>query len=248
MTSVSTIYPKAKTLMSVGPVNWLPGSLNGCLPFFSVQNGVLFLRADDPNLYGITFQGGLMSLPPVKVLSVGSDGTIIPRRRVGNKGYNFYSAPWCIPTLPCRDIGKHVEITSIDPSVYSYIAAFYQNLSSSLTDFNLEESGYAKQYQVVYGNQYNIINGKLIFGGTRNSTPGVGGVNVLTQTTSPNISTSDSYTYDGSPLRTYQQPYNTFYAIDTPIVISAIDSTNGDTKLYFVLQNSVAVYNSPNYS
>ena len=252
MSSMSTIYPKAKTLMSVGPVNWLPGSLNGCLPFFSVQNGVLFLRADDPNLYGITFQGGLMSLPPVRVLSIGSDGTTIPRRRLGNKGFNFYSAPWCIPTMPCRDTGKHVEITSIDPSVYSYIAAFYQNLTGSaviLTDFNLEASGFTKQYQIVYGNQYNNVNGRMYFGGTINSTPGVGGVNVLTQTTSPNISITDPYTYDGTPpITTYQQPYNTFYAIDTPITISAIDSSNNGLKLYFVLQNSVAVYNSPNYS
>jgi len=251
MSSISTNYPKAKTLMSVGPVNWLPGSINGCLPFFSVQNGVLFFRADDPNLYGITYQGGLMSLPPVRVLSIGSDGTIIPRRRLGNKGYNFYSAPWCIPTLPCRDTGKRVEITSIDSSIYLYIAAFYQNLTGSailLTDFNLESSGYTKQYQVVYGNQYNNTNGVLYFGGTTNSIPGVGGVNVLTQTTSPNISISETYTYDGSPLTTYQQPYNTFYAIDTPITISAIDSSNNNTKLYFVLQNSVGVYNSPNFN
>jgi len=241
MSSMSTQYPKAKTMMSVGPVNWLPGSLIGCLPFFSVQNGVLYFRADDPNLYGITFQGGLISIPHV---------TVNGKQRLGNKGYNFYSAPWCIPTLPCRDTGKRVEVDSIDPSIFTYIVAFYKNLTGSaiiLTNFKTETSGYVKQYQVVYGNQYNNTGGKLYFGASATPNPGTGGVSSLVQTTSPNISITDPYKYDGPAITTYQQPYNTFYAIDTPITISAIDSSN-NTKIYFVLQNSVAVYNSPNFN
>jgi hypothetical protein len=245
---MSTIYPKAKSMVSVGPVNWLPGSLTGALPFFSVQNGVLYFRADDPNLYGIIFQGGLMSLPSVAVKTVGSTN---PRIRLGNKGYNFYSAPWCIPTLPCRDTGKRVEITSIDPTIFTYITSFYKNLTGStvnLQNFSLEDSGYAKQYQVVYGNQYNNVNGKLIFGGTKSSNPGMGGVNTVSSIVSPNISITQPYTYDDlvNPITTYQQPYNTFYAIDTPMTISAVDDTGN--RLYFVLQNPVSVFNAPNFS
>jgi hypothetical protein len=242
MSSMSTQYPRSKGLVSVSPINWLPGSVNGALPFFSVQNGVLYFRADDPNLYGITYQGGLMSVPPVCVNN---------RKRLGNKGYNFYSAPWCIPTLACRDTGKRVEVTSIHPSIYTYIESFYKNLTGSLitlTNFDVVSMGYAKQYQIVYGNQYNNVSGRLYFGGTGTSTPGTGGVDSLIQVTSPNINVSKAYTYDGSPLPTYQQPYNTFYAIDTPIIISAVDSSNESTKLYFTLQNQTTTYNSPNFS
>lgn len=242
MTSQLRTYPVSKGMVSVAPVTWLPGALSATLPFFSVQNGVLYFRADDPNLYGIIYQGGLMAVPQVSINN---------NIKVGNKGRNFYSAPWCIPTLPSRDTGKRVEVTSLDPSIYTYIASLYlllTNSNSTLTSFTLEKTGWAKQYQIVYGNQYTNVNGALYFGATNDANQGIGGVPTQTTTTAPNISTTASHTYNGTALPVVQQVYNTFFAIDTPITISAIDTSNGDKKVYFTLMNAVSNYNGPVYN
>lgn len=239
MTSQLRSYPGAKSMVSVAPVSFLPGALNASLPFFSVQNGRLYFRADDPNLYGIVYQGGLTAVPRVNYNN---------RIRAGNKGCNFYSAPWCIPTLPCRDTGKRVQVESIDSSIYSYLVALYIQLtngSQTLTQFTLEKTGWAKQYQIQYGNQYTNVNGAIYFGGSNDENPGTAGVSVLTQVSSPLLSSTENFTYNGASIQTWQQPYNTFFAIDTPIVISAIDTSNGDKKVYFTLHNSVSQFNAP---
>lgn len=236
--------------MSVNPVNWIPGTLNGAFPFFSVQSNTLYFRADDVNIYGINFGGGVTTLPSVYYAT---DPTPV---RAGNQGRNFYSAPWAIPTLPARDTGKRVEVTVIDPSIYSYIHSFYTLLTTdpsqpeipsvNLQDFSLVQSGWARQYQLINRNQTTHTNGILYFGA---NTTGVqetslGGVASSSMIQSPNISETQSYTYDGSLLPTWQQPYNTFYAIDTPIVFSAIDVNNNNTLLYFTFENTAQVYNN----
>jgi hypothetical protein len=227
--------------MSVSPVTWLPGTLTGTLPFFSVQNGVLYFRADDPNLYGISFNGGLLHPPKVNIR-----GSV----KVGNKGRNFYSAPWSIPTLPCRDTGKREEVTSVDNSIFQYIKAFYTQLTNSLIDlddFRLETPGYARKYQVVNGNLYTIVNGALYFGGTSTQANSIGGVDSLSALQAPLLSGTDlpnnEVIYDGDSIRVYQLPYNTFYAIDSPVIISAVDRNNDDTRIFLTLQNNVTVYN-----
>lgn len=240
MTSSLKRFPDPKTLVSVHPVSWLPGTLTGTIPFFSVEDGVLYLRSDDPNLYGITYNGGLTQPPKVKINNV---------IKVGNKGRNFYSAPWSIPTLPCRDTGKRVEVTSIDPSVYSYITAFYSLLTNSsvnLTNFSVTTKGYARQYQVVNGNMYTNVNGSIYFGGTNVQNGTIGGVSVKSTQSAPLVSGVDlgrnEIIYNGTSITTYQLPYNTFFAIDSPVTIKATDSTSGNT-LYFTLQNTTSVYN-----
>ena len=62
-------------------------------------------------------------------------------------------------------------------------------------------------------------------------------------------SISDDFTYNGTAiLNVYQMPYNSFCAIDSPIVISAIDSSNPSAqRIYFTLLNGVAVYNGTVY-
>lgn len=239
MTSQLRAFPNSRGMVSVAPISWLPGALNATLPFFSVQNGVLYFRADDPNLYGIVYQGGLTAVPRVNYNN---------RIRAGNKGCNFYSAPWCIPTLPCRDTGKRVEVSSIHSSIFSYLTNLYlllTNGAATLTNFTLEKPGWAKQYQVIYGNQYTNVNGAIYFGGTNTENPGLAGVSVLTAVSSPLLSATENFTYNGSAISTWQQPYNTFFGIDTPIVISAVDTSNNDTKVFFTLQNSVSNYNAP---
>ena len=90
------------------------------LPFFSLNQstnpGTLYLRADDPNLYGIMYSGGQQN-PVVEKNGV---------QKPANKGCNFYSAPWCISTLPARELGNRVQITSVDISVYNYFTQLYK--------------------------------------------------------------------------------------------------------------------------
>jgi hypothetical protein len=251
MSSLLSSYSSSKvTLMSVYPVSWVPGSLNGCLPFFSVQNNTLYFRADDPNIYGINFAGGLTTLPSIYY---GTDSSPV---RIGNKGRNFYSAPWAIPTLPAKDTGKRVEVTSVDPSIYTYIQTFYKLLTTdpqtpntlnvNLQNFQLVKTGWAKQYQITNAKQNVNKNGTLYFGGNTNGPQAIslGGVAELSRVTSPNLSSTLNYYYNGESLPTWQQSYNTFYALDTPVVISAVDVNNNNTTIYFSLENPVQVYNN----
>ena len=251
MSSLISSYANSKTtLMSVYPVTWIPGSLTGTLPFFSVQSNTLYFRADDPNLYGINFSGGVASLPPVFLTT---DNKI----HVGNKGRNFYSAPWAIPTFPSKDTGKRIEVKAVDPSIYTYIQSFYLSLTNDTTEpnpiqpitldnFKLEQTAWAKQYQITNANQNANVNGVLYFGAnpTKLQNSGVGGVAKLTEVSVPNLSSTLTSVYNGSPLTAWQQPYNTFYALDTPLIISAIDTNNSNTKLYFTLENTVQLYNN----
>lgn len=243
MAAIQRDYPNAKGKMSVAPVQWLPGALASMLPFFAVVNehpGALFLRADDPNLYGV-YTAGLLNTPVVE-----KNGTA----KNANKGYNFYSAPWCIPTLPARDLGRRTEITSIHSSVVDYITALYTLVGSTtitLTDWTLEQKGYVKSYQILQGSSYTNVGSSTYFGGAREPYIQVSGVSEQTEVSSPLI--TDDFTYNGTDIITYQLPYNTFYAVDTPIVLSAVDSANPDSpKIYFTLLNNVILYNGPNYN
>lgn len=243
MAAIQREYPAAKGKMSVAPVQWLPGALASMLPFFAVVNehpGALFLRADDPNIYGV-YTAGLMTTPIVLKNNSGKSS---------NKGYNFYSAPWCIPTLPARDIETRIEITSVHSSVLEYITALYSLVGVTpitLTDWKLEQKGYVKAYQVLQGSSYVNVGGTTYFGGAKEPYTQVSGVSEQTEVSSPLI--SDDFTYNGSTILTYQLPYNTFYAVDTPIVLSAVDSSHPDSpKLYFTLLNNVTLYNGPNYN
>ena len=150
MSSLLSSYSNSKiTLMSVYPVNWIPGSLNGCLPFFSVQNNTLYLRADDPNIYGINFAGGLTTLPSVYY------GTDTSPVRVGNKGRNFYSAPWAIPTLPAKDTGKPSSTDAESSESKSGGAKFMGAKKAATTDTESltvsAESGSAKPKGGLFG-------------------------------------------------------------------------------------------------
>jgi hypothetical protein len=244
MTSVVQAYaPPPKGKMSVAPVQWLPGALSSMLPFFAIKDttpGVLYLRADDPNLCGI-YTTGLMNSPVVK-----KNDTIVN----ANKGYNFYSAPWCIQTLPCRDLGRRYEITSIDSSVTEYITALYALIGTTdiaLTDWKFEQPGYVKGYQVLEGSRYTTVNGTTYFGAASMPYIQVSGVSALTKVNEPLI-TCD-FTFNGPTIEAYQLPYNTFYAVDTPIVVSAIDANNpAANRIYFTLLNAVTLYNNPNYN
>lgn len=240
MTSVLQVSNPAKGKMSVSAVQWLPGALSSMLPFFAVNNNTLFLRADDPNIYGI-YTAGLSTSPVVE-----KDGI----KHSANKGFNFYSAPWCISTLPSRDLGRRIEIMNVDQSVYDYITALYALIgvtSITLTDWKFEQSGFAKSYQVLQGNSYVDISNTVYFGGTTTPYEQVSGIGEITPVESPLI--TDDFTFNGPKILTYQLPYNRYYAVDTPIIISAVDSSHPDTpRIYFTLLNGVSVNNNPNYN
>lgn len=243
MTTVIRDFPGPKPKMSVAPVQWLPGALSAMLPFFSMpdpSNGTLYLRADDPNIYGVNVTG-LQNTPVVQKGGI---------QKPSNKGFNFYSAPWCIPTLPSRDVGRRVEVTAVHPSVTEYISALYTLVGTtgvSLTDWQFEKSGYAKVYQVLQGSSYVNVNGTTYFGAAALPNTQVSGVSELSLVQSPLISCDFTFDASGS-IPTYQMPYNTFYAVDTPIVLSASDSSNPAVdRLYFTLLNNVTVFNGPSY-
>jgi hypothetical protein len=243
MTTVMRDFPLARGKMCVSPVQWLPGALSAMLPFFSInpeEPNTLYLRADDPNIHGV-YTSGLMTSPVVEKSG---------QQTCANKGFNFYAAPWAISTLPARDIGNVTEITNIHESVTDYISALYSLLGSSpivLDNWNLEQGGFVKMYQVLQGDLNTAVGGAMYFGGTRSKTSQVSGVGDLTLIQSPLI-TSD-FTFNGSLIPTYQMPYNTFYAVDTPIVLSAVDTANIEQpRMYFTLLNNVTLYNGPNYN
>lgn len=230
--------------MSVAAIQWIPGALAATLPLFAMTdptNGTLYLRADDPNIYGV-YTGGLQQSPIVEKNGV---------QKGANKGCNFYSAPWCISTLPARDIGHRVEITSLDQSIYDYITALYGIIgraSITLTNWQFEQPGYAKSYQILQGSAYVNVGDATYFGAAKLLNTQVSGVPELTAVDVPLI--SDDFTYNsGTSITTYQMPYNTFYAVDTPIVVSAVDSGNVEApRIYFTLMNNVTMYNGPNYN
>jgi hypothetical protein len=245
MTSVLTVSNPAKTKVSVAPVQWLPGALSSMLPFFAIDSdypGVLFLREDDPNIYGV-YTAGLTS--PV----VEKNGII----KNSNKGYNFYSAPWCIPTLPSRDIGRRTEITYIHSSIYTYITELYKLIGTTpilLTNWRLEQKGFVKAYQVLQGSSYVNVSGTTYFGAAQVPHTQVSGVEEKEQVYASRA-ISDDFTFNAPApfVLTYQLPYNTFYAVDTPIVISAVDSAHPEQpRLYFTLLNNVTLHNGPSYN
>lgn len=248
MTTVIRDYPGPKGKMSVGAIQWIPGALAATLPLFAMtdpSNGKMYLRADDPNIYGV-YTGGLQQSPIIMKNGI---------QKPANKGCNFYSAPWCISTLPARDLGRRVEITSVDQSVYEYITALYGIIGTTpitLTNWQFEKAGYVKSYQILQGSAYVNVGGTTYFGGAKLPNTQVSGVSELTAVDLPLI--TDDFTFGteeepGDPITTYQMPYNTFYAVDTPIVISAVDSSNAETpRIYFTLMNNVTMYNGPNYN
>jgi len=242
MSSVLQVQAPAKGKMSVAPVQWMPGALSAMLPFFATVQadpGVLYLRADDPNLYGV-YTSGLITSPVVEKNNV---------IRSANKGFNFYSAPWAIMPLPCRDLGQRVEITNIHTSVTDYITSLYAIIDGNitLTDWQMEQNGYVKAYQVLQGSAYVNISGTTYFGGAKLPNTQVSGVSETNQVTAPLI--SNDFTFNGPNIVTYQLPYNTFFAVDTPIVLSAVDENNpAKPRVYFTLLNNVTLYNGPNYS
>ena len=243
MTTVIRDFPGPKPKMSVAPVQWLPGALSAMLPFFSMpdpSNGILYLRADDPNLYGVNV-AGIQNTPVVEKGGI---------QKQSNKGYNFYSAPWCIPTLPSRDIGHRVEVTTVHPSVTDYISKLYTLVGVTgitLTDWRVEKSGFVKLYQVLQGSAYVNVSGRTYFGAAALPNTQVSGVSEVALVDVPLISCD--FTFNAAEMiPTYQMPYNTFYAVDTPIVLSASDSSNPSVdRLYFTLLNNVTVFNGPNY-
>lgn len=242
MTTVIRQFPTPKSKMSVQPTNWLPGSLSAALPFYAMDNSKypnrLFFRADDPNIYGIA-SGGLMQTPTITKNNI---------QKSANKGCNFYSAPWCIQLFSSRDNGQRYEIKELDNSIYQYITALYGLVGSStpitLTNWQLEQTGYVKQYQVLQGSAYVNVNGSTYFGATTTTPSVISGVGSLTPVDSPLI--TNDFVFNGIPIPTYQMVYNTFYAIDTPIVISAIDTNNlQGGRIYFTLGNTVTMQNTP---
>jgi len=167
-----------------------------------------------------------------------------------NKGCNFYSAPWSIPTFGSRDTGKQVNITSIDDSVYKYITALYSLVGDleedniNLTGWNLEQNGTVKLYQVLQGSRTTYINNVGYFGATSQLNTQVSGVGTTSVVGSPIISGEFTYDSDVGTITTYQLPYNTFYAVNDPIVISAVDSAHpSNGRLYFTLQNMTSLTN-----
>ena len=251
MSSVLQVQAPAKGKMSVAPVQWMPGALSAMLPFFATVQadpGVLYLRADDPNLYGV-YTSGLITSPVVE------KNNLI---KSANKGYNFYSAPWAIMPLPCRDLGQRVEITHIHASVTNYITALYSLLDGdsdldpsgnhiNLQQWQMEQNGYVKAYQVLQGSSYVNVSGTIYFGGAKLPNTQVSGVPETNQVDSPLI--TNDFTFNGSNIVTYQLPYNTFFAIDTPIVLSAVDINNpSNPRIYFTLLNNVTLFNGPNYN
>jgi hypothetical protein len=243
MTTVMRDYPLAKGKMSVAPVQWLPGALAAMLPFFAIQPeqpNTLFLRADDPNIHGV-YTAGLMTSPVVEKAGV---------QKCANKGFNFYCAPWSIQTLPARDIGTSVEIRSVDKSVTDYITSLYSLLGPTpivLADWKFEQSGFAKLYQVLQGDLNTNRGGTMYFGGAGTTPTQVSGVSELSLVLSPLI--TNDFTFNGALIPTYQMPYNTFYAVETPIILSAVDTANIEQpRLYFTLLNNVTLYNGQNYN
>jgi hypothetical protein len=243
MSSVLQVQAPAKGKMSVAPVQWMPGALSAMLPFFATikaDPGVLYLRADDPNLYGV-YTSGLITSPVVEKKNV---------IRSANKGFNFYSAPWAIMPLPCRDLGQRVEITNIHVSVTDYITTLYSIINGNilLTEWQMEQNGYVKAYQVLQGSSYVNVSGTTYFGGTTLPNTQVSGVPETSQVMSPLISNDFTFNSDIN-IETYQLPYNTFFAVDTPIVLSAVDANNpANPRIYFTLLNNVTLFNGPNYS
>jgi hypothetical protein len=249
MSSVLRTFPVTKNKMSVSAVQWIPGALSATLPLFAVNDTnssakVLYLRADDSNIYGVA--GGNLTQVPTVVYNNAS--------KPANKGRNYYSAPWCIANLPARDTGRRIQINAIDPSIYAYITALYSLIgttSITLGEWQLENNGYVKVYQTLQGSGYTNVNGTVYFGGTTNSDTQVSGDPKLTIVRSPLI--TGDFTYNGTPITTLRMPYNTFCAVDTPIVISAVDTShtyaNSDEnpRIYFTLLNNVALFNGPNY-
>jgi hypothetical protein len=210
------------------------------LPFFAIEDtdpSVLRLRADDPNLYGI-YTSGLLNSPVVM-----KSGQV----RNANKGYNFYSAPWCIPTLSARDLGRRQNITSVHPSVTAYITSLYGLIGTTpiaLTDWNLEQEGYVKAYQILEGSRYVQINTRTYFGAAALPNTQVSGVDTLTTMQEPLI--TNDFTFNGTTVPALRLPYNTFYAIDTPIVLSALDANNtSNQRIYFTLLNTTTLTNNP---
>jgi hypothetical protein len=245
MTTVTRQYPLAKSKVAVNPIQWIPGALSATLPFFAISSptsNTLCLRADDPNIYGV-YAVGLQQSPVVSVNSI---------TKPSNKGYNFYSAPWCIGTLPAQDLGKRIIITAIDSSVYQYITDLYGLLGGqvppiTLDNWRLEQEGYIKLYQLLQGSQFVNVGTSTYFGGQTAFPSAVNGVSEYVPLSVKSI--SNDFTYNGTNiLNVYRMPYNTFCAVDSPIIISAVDSTNPATpRVYFTLLNGVAVYNGPVY-
>ncbi len=245
MATIQRQYPLAKSKVAVQAIQWIPGALSATLPLFAIDSATgstLYLRADDPNIYGV-YAVGLQQSPVVTVNSV---------TKPSNKGYNFYSAPWCISSLPAQDLGKRIQITNVDASVYQYITDLYTLIGNqvtpiTLTDWQLEQTGYVKLYQLLQGSQYVNVGSSTYFGGQTAYPSAVNGVLNYTQVSVKSI--SNDFTYNGTnTLTAYQMPYNTFCAVDSPIIISAVDSTNPSTpRVYFTLLNGVAVYNGPIY-
>jgi hypothetical protein len=243
MTSVAHVQQLAKTKVSVSPTNWLPGSFSAALPFFAVPDsstGKLYLRADDPNIYGVALQG-IQQNP-----SVTKNGVVKP----SNKGCNFFSAPWSIPNYPARDVGKRVYITDVDTTIYSYITALYSILGGAATitlgNWRFEQPGYVKLYQLVQGSTFVNVGGTVYFGGQTAANTAINGVPDMQVAIQNNITTD--FTYNGTALTAYQHPYNTFYAVDTPIIISAVDTSNpAGPRIYFTLFNSVNILGNINY-
>ena len=240
MTAVVQTYAPPKGKMSVAPVQWLPGALSSMLPFFAIQDtdpNTLYLRADDPNLYGI-YTAGLLNSPAVMKNN---------QVRNANKGYNFYSAPWCIPTLSARDLGRRQEITSVHSSVTDYITSLYGLIGTTpiaLTDWKFEQAGYAKAYQILEGSRYVHINNRTYFGAAALPNTQVSGVDALTTIQEPLI--TNDFTFNGTTIPALRLPYNTFYAIDTPIVLSALDANNtSNQRIYFTLLNTTTLTNNP---
>lgn len=222
------------------------------LPFFATLQsdpGVLYLRADDPNLYGV-YTSGLITSPVVEKNHV---------IRSANKGCNFYSAPWAIMPLPCRDLGQRVEITQIHQSITDYITALYSLLDGdsdldpsgnhiNLQQWQMEQNGYVKAYQVLQGSSYVNVGTTTYFGGAKLPNTQVSGEPETSKVMSPLI--SDDFTFNSAnSIETYRLPYNTFYAVDTPIVLSAVDTNNpSNPRIYFTLLNNVTLFNGPNYN
>ena len=245
MTTVTRQYPLAKSKMAVQPIQWIPGALSATLPFFALSSpssSTLCLRADDPNIYGV-YAVGLQQSPVVSI-----SGTTKP----SNKGNNFYSAPWCIGTLPAQDLGKRIKITAIHPSVYQYITDLYTLIGGQVTpitlsNWQLDQEGYVKLYQLLQGSQFVNVGSSTYFGGQTAIPSAVNGVSSYVPLSVKSI--SNDFTYNGTnSLNVFQMPYNTFCAVDSPIIISAVDSSNPSSpRVYFTLLNGVAVYNGPVY-
>jgi hypothetical protein len=239
MTTVIRSYPAAKSKVCVSAIQWLPGSLSATLPLFAVNQkmspNTLFLRADDPNIYGVS-SGHLSQVPTIEKNTI---------TKPGNKGCNFYSAPWCISTHPAMDTGKRIEIKAIDESVYRYITQLYSLIGSkpiNLGNWKLEQNGYVKIYQLLQGSSYTNINGTAYFGASGDLNTSIAGVANTTEIASYLI--SNDFQYNGEIIITYQMAYNTFCAVDSPITISAIDLNNpANGRIFFTLLNNVGVYN-----